>query len=282
MADPPGVLDGDADGVAPADEQVAGVEAERDAAAGQHAVGLLARLDHGADVGVQGREQAVLGRGVRDPVEVGQQRRPLGVVEHRALVVALRAGGGGDDDRGRLRGGERLHGRTTSGRGSDAGSCSTTGTNWPTARSPAAASVRALASGASGRNPSGPNSVAARPTSRICSSTRSGPSWWPQPGTSHTPQEIGAPATRSRSGVGVVVWLISCPSSGGQVVGWSGSIGCVGAQAVGISDSSTRRPSCSETVQASATRKASRASRTVHGLSTSPRATERKWVSSAR
>ena len=111
MADPTGVLDGHADGVTPADEQVAGVEAERDAAAGQHAVGLVTRLDHGADVGVQGREQAVLRGRVRDPVEVGQQRRPLGVVEHRALVVALRAGGGGDDHRGGLCGGERLHGQ---------------------------------------------------------------------------------------------------------------------------------------------------------------------------
>src|SRR6187402_797912 len=89
---------------------------------------------------------------------------------------------------------------STVGRGSDCGSCSTTGTNWPTEARPWAASVAALASGASGRKPSGPNSVAAMPTSRIWVSTTSGSSWWPQPGTSHTPHEMGAPATRWASG----------------------------------------------------------------------------------
>ena len=37
-----------------ADEEVPGVEAEPDAAARDDPVGLLAALDHGADVGVQG------------------------------------------------------------------------------------------------------------------------------------------------------------------------------------------------------------------------------------
>src|SRR5690606_26382251 len=74
----------------------------------------------------------------------------------------------------------------------------TTGTNAPTAASPASASTRARSAGASGSQPCGPNSVATRPTSRISRSTRSGSSWWPQPGTSQTPQLIGAPATLMR------------------------------------------------------------------------------------
>ena len=267
MADPLGVLDGDPDGVAAADEQVAGVEAERDAAAGQHAVGLLARLDHGADVRVQGREQAVLRRGVRDPVEVGQQRRPLGVVEHRALVVALRAGGGGDDDRGRLRGDERVHGLHDLRQGVERGVVEHRPER--TGRRRAARPRRGWRPWPRGRRegtrpgrtrwpPGRPHASAPR--------TRAGSSWWPQPGTSHTPHEMGAPATRSRSGVGVVVWAHAL----------------VLRHVVGISARSTGRPSWSDTVHASATRKASRASRTVHGLGSSPRATERKCVSSAR
>src|SRR3990170_5392078 len=47
----------------------------------------------------------------------------------------------------------------------------------------------------------GPNSVARSPSALISASTRSGGSSTPQPGTSHTPQEIGAPARRSLTGI---------------------------------------------------------------------------------
>lgn len=89
----------------------------------------------------------------------------------------------------------------TAGDGSYDGSCSTTGTNPPTARRPTSARVFAFSAGSSGRNPSGPNSVAARPTSRISASTVCGSYCQPHPGTSHTPQEIGAPAIRCTKSV---------------------------------------------------------------------------------
>ncbi|MFC6930714.1 hypothetical protein ACFQHO_10505 [Actinomadura yumaensis] len=46
---------------------------------------------------------------------------------------------------------------------------------------------------ARGRKPSGPDSVAASPRPRISARTRDGPSWCPQPGTSHTPTRSGLP-----------------------------------------------------------------------------------------
>ena len=42
----------------------------------------------------------------------------------------------------------------------------------------------------------GPSSVARKPSASISASTRSGGSIRPQPGTSQTPQEMGAAATR--------------------------------------------------------------------------------------
>ena len=55
-------------------------------------------LDQGADVRVQHRHHAALG-GVRgDPVEVADERLPLHVVEDRAGVVPLGAGGGREHD----------------------------------------------------------------------------------------------------------------------------------------------------------------------------------------
>ena len=50
---------------------------------------------------------------------------------------------------------------------------------------------------ASGRKPRGPSSTAPRPRPATSRSTRSVASWQPQPGTSQTPQVIGAPARRS-------------------------------------------------------------------------------------
>ena len=99
---------------------------------------------------------------VGQPVEVGQQGVPAGLVEHRAVVVPLLAGGGGEDEGGRAglrrnRRGPRPPRRS----GSCAGSCRTTGTKPPTAsQARSSARVFAFSAGSSGRKPSGPNSVA--------------------------------------------------------------------------------------------------------------------------
>ena len=71
--------------------------------------------------------------------------------------------------------------------------------------SPWAARVSALACGSAGRKSSGPNSVAARPRSLISDSTVSTSYCQPQPGTSHTPHEMGAPAMRCSRGRMVVL-----------------------------------------------------------------------------
>ncbi len=83
------------DRVAAADQQVPGVQAQRDAAAFQHAPHLVGALHHGADVGVQGGDHAARRGGRREEVEVGQQGAPLAVVEPHAPVVAVLAADGG-------------------------------------------------------------------------------------------------------------------------------------------------------------------------------------------
>ena len=67
--------------------------------------------------------------------------------------------------------------RSISGIGSMSGRYMTTGVNPPTAVRRWSASTVAICCGSAGRKPSGPSSVAARPTSRISASTRAGASW---------------------------------------------------------------------------------------------------------
>ena len=76
----------------------------------------------------------------------------------------------------------------------DAGSCRTAGTNPAHEREAVRVEERSLR--AAGQEPSGPKLRRPEPTERISQSTRSAAIWWPHPGTSQTPQVIGAPATR--------------------------------------------------------------------------------------
>jgi len=63
-----------------ADEQVAGVQAQRDGRTLEHPADLVAALDHGPDVRVQHGIDAVRGGQAGEPVEVGEQRRPARLV----------------------------------------------------------------------------------------------------------------------------------------------------------------------------------------------------------
>ena len=74
---------------------------------------------------------------------------------------------------------------------------STSGTNAPTSCRSWRPSVSRNAPGSVGKNPGGPSSVPRSPTEAISDRTRSGSGITPQPGTSHAPHEIGAPARRS-------------------------------------------------------------------------------------
>ena len=84
--------------VGAADQQVAGVQAQRDGRAFQHALHFAAALDHGADVRVQDGADAAPGGQGGEPVEVGQQSLPAGLVEVGPGVVAVAAGGGGQHE----------------------------------------------------------------------------------------------------------------------------------------------------------------------------------------
>ncbi len=80
--------------------------------------------------------------------------------------------------------------------GAGSASCRTSGTKPPTSVSACGSSAARIASASSGSQSSiGPSSVAPSPTCAISAKTRSGGSIAPQPGTSQTPHEIGAPAT---------------------------------------------------------------------------------------
>ena len=92
-----GVRGGEGDRVGAPDDEVAGVDAEADVRPGDDPFGLLAALDHRADVGVEGCDHAALGRAVADPVEVAEHHGPALVVEHGAGVVPVDSGEGGED-----------------------------------------------------------------------------------------------------------------------------------------------------------------------------------------
>ena len=89
---------GERDRVAATDQEVAGVDAQAHAGAGEHPLGLLPRLDHGADVGVERRHDAAGAGVVGDPVEVAEQRRPAGVVQLGPGVVPVDPGVGRQHD----------------------------------------------------------------------------------------------------------------------------------------------------------------------------------------
>ena len=80
VRDPVRRLPGQFGRVGPADEQVAGVQAQRDGRTLEHPADLVAALDHGADVRVQHGVDAVRGGQAGEPVEVGEQRRPARLV----------------------------------------------------------------------------------------------------------------------------------------------------------------------------------------------------------
>ena len=169
-------------------------------AAREHPVGLLAALDHRADVRVQGggepagrRPQRPAGRGCASRVA-----QPC-VVELRAVVVALRPGGGGEDDGGGTGCDEAVHrGARRSGRGSWPGSCRTTRDELADRRQPVAAQRRGLVLGGVGQEPVGAELGGGQAElAHLGEHRRPAASWWPQPGTSQTPQEMGAPAMRS-------------------------------------------------------------------------------------
>ena len=78
--------------------EVAGVDAQPHVRVVQDPLDLLAGLDQGPDVRVDRCHDASSGGVVGDAVEVAQQRLPLHVVEHGALVVAREAGRGSEHD----------------------------------------------------------------------------------------------------------------------------------------------------------------------------------------
>ena len=253
----------DGDRVAAADEQVTGVEAQPDAAAGEHPVGLLARLDHGADVRVQGGGEAASGGSLLDPVEVAQQRLP-------SRCRRARDGRRSPPARSPRRARRSRRAPATSavhrpldlGEGVVAGSWSTTGTNCPTALSPWAARRSALACGVGGEEAVG-------------TELGGGQADLAHLGQDDARRRLAAPAGH----------LAHAPRDGGTgdalaMLRSGGHRWCLtGSRDLGQVDDA---PLGRDSSQASATRNACSASSTVQGLGPSPRATSAKAVSSAR
>ena len=77
VRDPVRHLQGQRERIRPADQQMAGVQAQLDARALQNPVHIAAGLDHGSDVRMQHGEHTAVVRGIGEPVEIGQQRGPL-------------------------------------------------------------------------------------------------------------------------------------------------------------------------------------------------------------
>lgn len=164
-------------GVCPADEQMTGVQAQRDGRAVEYPLHLGARLDQCADVRVQNGSDSLASGEFGDPVQVGQQSQPATVVELGASVISCCAAVGREDEDCGAGGGVRVQGafharyrvmirqveqqRGEATDGLQSGSIST----------------RAIAAGSFGRKTSGPSSVASKPIWRISFKTRSGPNW---------------------------------------------------------------------------------------------------------
>ena len=202
MGDPLRVARGDGDRVAAADEQVPGVEAQPDrgcrrapARSPRRSRPSCRRAGAGSRVSPRPRG------GVGDPVEVGEQRRPAGVVEDRArrrtpprpvAAASTTVRGAGRDER-------RPCARSTSGSGSWPGSCRTTGTNCADrlaartrrARAPCSAGRRAGTRPGRTRSPRSPSSAIWRSTRlRVELAT-------PARAPRTRPRRSGAPAMRS-------------------------------------------------------------------------------------
>ena len=263
MRDPLGLLDGDCDRVAAADEEVTGVQAEPDAGAGEHPVGLLPGLDHRPDVRVERRGEPAVDRRVGDPVEVGQEGGPPGLVELGALVVPLRAGGGGEDDGRGLRRDEPGHRRLDDGKGVDRRVVEDD-RHELTDRGQAV-----LCEGVR---------LALRRVGEEAVGTELGGR---DPELPHLPEHGGRLVLPAPAG-----HLAHPPrdGGGGDALGERRALGGLlgHGRSPSISERATGRRSARETSHASAVRKASRASAMVHGLAARPAATSRKAVSSAR
>ena len=141
----------------------------------QHAVHLAAGLDHGPDVRMQHREHAAIRgrrrRAGRDwPAALPIGRRRVWAANRIRRCPSPRPA----PERSPRKPPAHRAGAAMSGSGSCPASCSSTGTKVPTQLSPYESSSAVSSSGSDGRKPSGPNSVADRPTSRISASTRSG------------------------------------------------------------------------------------------------------------
>jgi len=95
VRDPAGDLAGQRGRVGAADQQVPGVEAERDRRTVQHPLHFRGVLHHRADVRVQDREHAVLGGQRAQPVQVAQQRGPAVLIQRGTRVVPGLAAVGG-------------------------------------------------------------------------------------------------------------------------------------------------------------------------------------------
>ena len=209
VPDPAGVAPADRHRVGAAVDQVPGVQAEPGGVRRRRAeqgVDLRRRLDVRAGVGVEGDAHAERGavpgeRGQQRPDarpgagrEAVRRRRPpgdrppvrvagVGGHQRRALQLAEQPGQG-----------QRLPQRLPAAAGSRRGS----GQKAPTRASSRRASSRRRTSGRAGRNPAGPSSVPPNPAALISSRTAPQGGTSPQPGSSQTPQVIGAAASRGR------------------------------------------------------------------------------------
>ena len=205
MRDAVRCLAGQRDRVGAADQQVPGVQAQRRSRCRRAPARPRSRRSTIVPTcGCRVARTPALGGLGGEPVEVGRAAVASRVVERRALVVAVEPGRGGQHQRA---GAGRDEARPGRGRPRAAGSwpasCSTTGTKPPTAREPVRGEGRRLRRRAVGqeavRAELGRADARRRPSRRAPGRRRAGS---PSPGTSQTPQEIGAPAIRSQSGRG--------------------------------------------------------------------------------
>jgi hypothetical protein len=103
VRDPVGRLPGQLGRIGTADEQVPGVQAERDGRARQHPPHVVTGLDHRADVRVQDGLDPAPGGQATKPVQVREQGPPTHLVQLRPAVVAVPAGRGGEHEQPRAR-----------------------------------------------------------------------------------------------------------------------------------------------------------------------------------